>query len=429
MTQGRRTRRFRPQLLLGIGCLLLAILLNPWTLESYVVLDGHLDKTWRVLTVEVLLFAAGAWMVFRALRAPARTERHSRRHFAFGVLGLVLASLFVAASAELALRFLASPLAVLEGDAWWAYLWRADRSERPEDGGLSYAHDRYDAALGWRPVPDYDRDGIRTNSLGIRADREFAFERDPTVARIVAVGDSYTWGEHTFSRQIDNRQTYPAVLEHLLPETEVLNLGVHGWGTDQQYLYLTSLGLRFQPDLVILGFYEYNLERNDASFFNYAKPRFLLEDGELLLTGSPVPPPDEILAEPLRFPSFYLAAFVRKRVDRMLDQTKLRPIETRRAWRVTRAILEAARRETEATGAHFLLVYIPHEIGRWATAVETAVVDWSEQTGTHLLNLRPVFASRPEADWNELYDGHWTAKGHAVAAEAVRDYILDAALL
>jgi hypothetical protein len=74
-------------------------------------------------------------------------------------------------------------------------------------------------------------------------------------------------------------------------------------------------------------------------------------------------------------------------------------------------------------------VYIPHEIDHWATAVETAVVDWSEETGTHLLNLRPVFASLPEADWKTLYDGHWTARGHVVAAAAIRDYILDAALL
>lgn len=429
MTQGRRIRRLRPQLLLGIGCALIAVLLNPWTLESYVVLDGHLDKTWRVLTVEVLLFAVGAWMIIRALRAPAGTETHSGRHFAFGLLGLLLASLLVVAGAELALRSLVSPLVVLEGDAWWQYLWRADRVERSDDGGLSYAHDRYDAALGWRPVPNFDRDGIRTNSLGIRADREFAFERVPAVARIVAVGDSFTWGEHTFSGQIGNGQTYPAVLERLLPETEVLNLGVHGWGTDQQYLYLTSLGLRFEPDLVILGFYEYNLERNGASFFNYAKPRFLLEDEDLILTGSPVPPPDAVLAEPLRFPRFYLAGFVRKRIDRMLDQTKLRPIESRQAWLVTRAILEAARRDTEGTGARFLVVYIPHEIDRWPTAVETAVADWSGETGTHLLNLRPVFASLPEADWHDLYDGHWTAKGHEVAAAAIRDYILDAALL
>ena len=429
MTQGRRIHRLRAQLLLGIGFALLALLLNPWTLEAFVVLDGHLDKIGRVLAFEALLLAVGGWMVFRALRAPVQTRTRSRRHFAFGVLGLVLASLFVVVGLELTLRFLVSPLVVLEGDTWWAYLWRANRAERSEDGGLSYAHDRYDAVLGWRPVPDYDRDGIRTNSLGVRADREFAFERDPAVARIVAIGNSYTWGEHTFSAKIDNGQTYPAILERLLPATEVLNLGVHGWGTDQQYLYLTSFGLRFEPDLVVLGLYEHNVERNGASFFNYAKPRFLLEDGDLVLTGSPVPPPDEILAEPLRFPKSYLAAFVRKRLDRMLDNTKLRPIETREAWSVTRAILDAARRESEATGARFLVVYIPHEIDRWATAVETAVVDWAEETGTHLLNLRPVFATAPEAEWRTLYDGHWTAKGHEVAATAIRDYILDAALL
>ena len=45
------------------------------------------------------------------------------------------------------------------------------------------------------------------------------------------------------------------------------------------------------------------------------------------------------------------------------------------------------------------------------------------------MNLRPVFAAEPEADWSTLYDGHWTAKGHEAAAAAIRDYILDGALL
>jgi hypothetical protein len=418
-----------PQLLVGIGCALLALMFNPWTVESYVVLDGHLDNSRDVVIVELLLLAVGVWLIFRARIAPVESARYSRRRFAFSALGLLSAGLFVLVGGELALRFVAGPLVVLEGDAWWEYLWRSNRVERSADGGLSYPHDRYDATFGWRPVPNYDRDGIRTNSLGIRADREVPFERDAAVARIVVVGDSYTWGEHTFGERIGNAQTYPSILERLLTETEVLNLGVHGWGTDQQYLYLTSLGLRFKPDLVILGFYEHDMERNGSSFFNYAKPRFLLEDGALILTGSPVPSPEEILARPSRFPDLYLAGFVRKRINRILDNTKLRPIESRQVWSVTRSIFEAARRESEGTEARFLIVYIPHEIDRWATAVETAVADWAEATGTHLLNLRPVFAAEPEADWSTLYDGHWTAKGHEAAAAAIRDYILDAALL
>ena len=82
MTQGKRIFRVRPQLLLGIGCALLALVFNPWTLEAYVVLDGHLDNSRDVVIVELLLLAVGVWMVFRARKAPARAAGKSRRRFA-----------------------------------------------------------------------------------------------------------------------------------------------------------------------------------------------------------------------------------------------------------------------------------------------------------------------------------------------------------
>jgi hypothetical protein len=80
------------------------------------------------------------------------------------------------------------------------------------------------------------------------------------------------------------------------PQVEVLNLGVHGYGHDQMLVYLREEGLRYHPDIVIVGFVQDDMERNMLEFRDYAKPRFELVDGALALRNSPVPAPGEMLA-------------------------------------------------------------------------------------------------------------------------------------
>jgi hypothetical protein len=128
-------------------------------------------------------------------------------------------------------------------------------------------------------------------------------------------------------------------------------------------------------------------------------------------------------------PSFYLGALFRKSLDYVLDKTTLQPIVGRPDWQITRALFEAAGREAEAAGASFVLIYIPFGVGEHPSAIERAVVDWSRDTETHLVNMREVFAAQPLEEWGDFYDGHWTARGHEVAAEAVNQFIRDAELL
>ena len=62
------------------------------------------------------------------------------------------------------------------------------------------------------------------------------------------LGDSITFGtgvgdDETFSHLLD-----------ALPDLEVLNLGVDGYGTDQELIRLEREGLAFGPQVVILNF-------------------------------------------------------------------------------------------------------------------------------------------------------------------------------
>ncbi len=93
---------------------------------------------------------------------------------------------------------------------------------------------------------------ITINSLGFR-DREYELAKPEGVQRIVALGDSITFG-----LGLDFDEVWPKVLEVKLGESgrkvEVLNLGVSGYDTGQEVAFLEYRGLDLDPDIVVLAY-------------------------------------------------------------------------------------------------------------------------------------------------------------------------------
>jgi hypothetical protein len=110
----------------------------------------------------------------------------------------------------------------------------------------------YSETYGWRPRAGFKGmdDGRRTtiNRRGYRG-TEHPYERSPGRRRVVVVGDSISFGEG-----VDDWRTFSALLEARDPSLEIVNLSVGGYGTDQELIMLEQEGLRYQPDVVILGF-------------------------------------------------------------------------------------------------------------------------------------------------------------------------------
>lgn len=407
----------------GLGWLLVAagLAANPWLLRQ-VLLDGELQHWREVLLVELVLVGAGVWLI----RSPPRPRAPlSLRRASFLAIALVTASAFALGASELALRALIPLEQRLEGDALWEQRWRAAHPGGARAAPLHLGFDRYDPELGWSPIPSYESADVRTNAQGMRADRDVALERSPGASRIVAIGDSYTWGE-----EVANGETYPAQLEAQLPGCEVLNFGVHGYGIDQALLRLRGDALVYAPDLVVLGFIEDDIDRSVLAFRTFAKPRFALEDGALRLTNVPVPAPAQVLAAPQELPRCYLCNLARAVVDHALDRTRLRPLEGREKWRVTAALLGETKRATEATGARFLLAYFPSHLHADPVPLERVAADWAHDSGTNFVDLRESFARLSDAERAALYRGvHWSPAGNRFAARLLRDAIVEGHLL
>jgi GDSL-like Lipase/Acylhydrolase family len=107
-----------------------------------------------------------------------------------------------------------------------------------------------------------------------------------TKPRILFLGDSFVWGY-----DVEASARFTDLLARRRPDREVLNLGVSGYGTDQEFLLLQRFFERYQPDLVFLIVSQQNDLIDNSINLNYGgyyKPYFVVGDG-LELRGVPVP--------------------------------------------------------------------------------------------------------------------------------------------
>ncbi len=355
---------------------------------------------------------------------PSPTHRSPLRRAVRAALFLALIALVLEGGARWALRseaFLRRISSPFDEPSWRLRWWlRHQGGEAP----YRFSFDRYHAERGWTLAPNlqdlevFDGKRLSSNSRGLRGRREYAVPKPPGVYRIALFGDSFTFGE-----DVSDDETFAQRLESLLPGVEILNFGVHGYGHDQILLYLREALPLYRPDVVLLGHVTDDSLRNLTGFRDFAKPRFRLVNGALRLEGTPVPTPQEMLAERVWRP-------------RLADLGIM--AWTRLAWRwgdrkqeldrLTGAILSAIFRETRAAGARPAVAHLPvfGELGAVDPAPlpgEQFVLALAEREKVPCLRLRPLFLERARLGAEFEKVGHWGPLEHRLAADGIADFL------
>lgn len=123
-------------------------------------------------------------------------------------------------------------------------------------GELKYFYEpanvTFDEPLPWNPDIKVK---YTMNKDTIRANKEYAIPKPPDTLRIVAIGDSFTFGQF-----VKDDETYPAQLEVLLKEklkgkykeVEVINLGVPGYDIEYSIARYERRGKKYEADFIIL---------------------------------------------------------------------------------------------------------------------------------------------------------------------------------
>ena len=177
----------------------------------------------------------------------------------------------------------------------WLITGQDARPKLDPRGLKSFMKHGWDAELGWVRKPgtsgtESGRQGVTTtyhiDASGARLNPGFA-DQPPAV---LAYGDSYT-----FARQVNDDQTWAHYLSNALGRN-VANFGVGNYGFDQALLRLEREFESHPASLVIIGVVPETISRIHAYWKHYSeygntfafKPRFVLEDGALVLKANTI---------------------------------------------------------------------------------------------------------------------------------------------
>lgn len=308
---------------------------------------------------------------------------------------------------------------------------------------------------------------VQTNSDGLRNVEELDATHD---MRILAVGDSFTFGPY-----VPNEDTWPSQLERLLDASlhphatvQVLNAGVAGYTIVDEYHYLRERGLALEPDLVVLAFFPNDitdmrdLQRDylarpaqqvyGTSFMRWSRVTLINLEQRFAIMR---------FAHSLRAEMVSRVAQARRNseaeqtrgesINSFLDCDAFKGVQdgpTQNCWNAYREWFAKTVHMLEESDVPMLVVGIPDyrqlpDLG-YANQPQQFMSQLSEDAEVRFLDLMPVLRARAQVDTAYLMqyypvteggaddsiaiagyrgNGHMSAYGYRVVAEAIAEYL------
>ncbi len=307
---------------------------------------------------------------------------------------------------------------------------------------------------------------ITTNSLGFRGpDRSTT--PAPGVRRIAVIGDSFIAAlacqdEETLVVQLEElfRDSHPDV------SWEVMNFGVSASSTAQELVLYREVVASYAPHLVIVAFFVGNdYQDNSEALSNSQRIQMRLDESGALVQRTPSTERKRLNAWLNRNSRFYVWQKEATRVLRIsgpaaqVYRTDPDPVLDH-AWLLTARILETFADEVRRNGSQFLLALLPtgeqvyddmwEERAVLEEDVAGAAIDrdhpdrklgqLAERAGIPLVVMTEAFRASADAAAGRLAAqtptsqllhfrgyGHFTPKGHGVAAGAIHAYLTQGA--
>jgi hypothetical protein len=274
-------------------------------------------------------------------------------------------------------------------------------------------------------------DGIwkfSTNKRGFRDDRDIDYPKPDGEIRVLAIGDSHTQGF-----EVRQSQTYSAVMERYARahgvNARVLNAGVSGFSTAEAVVFLENEGIRYHPDVFVIGFFANDFEDNLKSDL------FRIDESGALVTNKTRHTPGTVVQEfiygigPLRWLSensyaysflfntvwdLYKSALAKRSVENVVEFA----VPTRAAvsdyqLRLAAALLVRAAAFCTTHGIRLVVLDIPQLLpdGGAGSSLPAALADVVAGSGASLVRADDVLG-----DWRAVIEAH-VPHGHRHISE------------
>jgi hypothetical protein len=270
---------------------------------------------------------------------------------------------------------------------------------------------RSDAQTGWSNAPNLVT--TRINAAGeewsIRTDEngQRLIAQDPRATRrILILGDSLAFGEG-----IDAKDRFDVKMLSSLPGARVINTGTMGYGTDQEYVAFRNCKHLLESGdtvLIVLNQSDY-FDVLRRRFVGRAKPYFEKVDGSYVLR----PPPIGLWE---RWSDRFLVARV---VAKFIEPTAPESLDPSQSIDIIRLILGRIREEVPR-GVRVVLAHQGTRdfLGPKLGLSSTIFCKFADVC----IDLDDALAADPA---HLLRDGHWSASGHTVVAQALLKALRD----
>lgn len=240
-----------------------------------------------------------------------------------------------------------------------------------------------------------------SNSDGFRSSREFV-EADDRL-RILVLGDSFVFGSG-----VEESERFTNCIEAMQPKWRVDSLGMTGYGPDLMLRALEEVGLRLNPDIVVLCMYTDDFRRVRPKYVGvgYKIPRFQLVSNQLVS----IPYPKVRLWDYSGFFQGICHAYWRY---------------TTAEFKLNRAILDCFLTLGEMHGFDVVVIFIPgtHDT-KWDKLRRAWLLQYSREHSVPFLDLSD--AIHTAAAKKELYlprNTHWNSEGHRIAATEIGRFL------
>jgi hypothetical protein len=193
-------------------------------------------------------------------------------------------------------------------------------------------------AVGWQI--DEGRALVRVNRWGYRG-ADWTVVKPFATLRIAVLGDSFVEAQQVAAKDTACellQRMLTAMLPSLsrgryrgLKSVEVMNFGVDGYGTAQEFFTLVEDVWQFSPDIVVLAFFPGNDVRNNSAILEGDKCRpFFVPDGNEVVLGGPF-----VDSRPFHFQCFLRFESYRSQLLNLLGEARsaIRSMERERRLR------------------------------------------------------------------------------------------------